>query len=215
MVYVDRIGLFYYEGNVQQSSTSNASETNTNRKSGSYSREAAVTYSQEWNNDRNPDYIMAKFPWSIKTPWDCANFVSQVLHAGGINIRSDWFNNSGEFNFLGRRTDKNYSTNWTTAKGLSNWLRKQEDIYNGESLLRNGENFKSDLNKALELTKIGDVIGWSKDENGKDIHHVGIITKIENGRLYYDAHTTDRNMAEVNFAGDKSIVIIHIKEEAE
>ena len=44
---------------------------------------------------------------------------------------------------------------------------------------------------------------------------VGIITKIENGRLYYDAHTTDRNMAEVNFAGDKSIVIIHIKEEAE
>jgi hypothetical protein len=157
---------------------------------------------------------MAKFPWSIKNPWDCANFVSQSLQAGGIKLRSDWFNNPGEFNFLGRRTDKNFSTNWTTANGLINWLRTQNDIYNGESLLRKGEKFESDLMNALEMTKVGDVVGWSNDENGKEIHHVGIVTKIEDGRIYYDAHTKDRNKEQL-VKGNELIVIIHIQDGAE
>jgi RHS repeat-associated protein len=181
---------------------------------GEYSRESAVLYSQEWNHDRNPNYAMAKFPWSIKNPWDCANFVSQSLQAGGIKLRSDWFNNPGEFNFLGRRTDKNFSTNWTTANGLINWLRTQNDIYNGESLLRKGEKFESDLMNALEMTKVGDVVGWSNDENGKEIHHVGIVTKIEDGRIYYDAHTKDRNKEQL-VKGNELIVIIHIQDGAE
>ena len=182
---------------------------------GLYSRESAVAYSKRWNNDRNSDYTMAKFPWSIKNPWDCANFASQVLNAGGIKTRDDWYNNPGTFNLFGRRTDKNYSSNWTTAKGLTNWLRNQDNIYNGESLIKSGDSFSEDLKKAFISTKVGDVIGWSKDENGQDIHHVGIVTKIEDGKIYYDAHTKDRNEKILDLNGDKSIVIIHIQDGAE
>ena len=181
---------------------------------GMYSRESAVAYSKRWNNDRNSDYTMAKFPWSIKNPWDCANFASQVLNAGGIKTRDDWYNNPGTFNLFGRRTDKNYSSNWTTAKGLTNWLRNQDNIYNGESLIKSGDSFSEDLKKAFISTKVGDVIGWSKDENGQDIHHVGIVTKIEDGKIYYDAHTKDRNEEQL-VKGNESIVIIHIQDGAE
>ena len=119
-----------------------------------YSRESAVAYSKRWNNDRNSDYTMAKFPWSIKNPWDCANFASQVLNAGGIKTRDDWYNNPGTFNLFGRGTDKNYSSNWTTAKGLTNWLRNQDNIYNGESLIKAGDSFSEDLKKLLYLLKL-------------------------------------------------------------
>lgn len=182
---------------------------------GLYSRDDAVTYAHKWNQDRNSNYTMAKFPWSIKNPWDCADFASQVLNAGGIKMRDDWYNNPGDFNLSGRRTDKDYSSNWTTAKGLTNWLRSQDDIYNGESLIKSGDSFSEDLENAIASTKVGDVIGWSKDENGQDVHHVGIVTKIEDGKIYYDAHTKDRNEQKLDLNGDKSIVIIHIQDGAE
>ena len=157
--------------------------------------------------------IMRKFPANIIPPSDCANFVSQSLNKGGIKTRDDWYNKPGEFFILGKRTDKNYSQNWTTAKGLTRWLRKEKNIYNGESLIRTDDNFNSDLEKSIEKTKIGDVIGWSTDESGKNIHHVGIVSKIANGKIYYDAHTNDKRNEELT-PGDKSIVIIHILDEA-
>ena len=180
---------------------------------GFFSRASAIAYANMWAYDRNHDYDMRKFPANIIPPSDCANFVSQSLNKGGIKTRDDWYNKPGEFSILEKRTDKNYSQNWTTAKGLTRWLRKEKNIYNGESLIRTDDNFNSDLEKSIEKTKIGDVIGWSTDESGKNIHHVGIVSKIANGKIYYDAHTNDKRNEELT-PGDKSIVIIHILDEA-
>lgn len=44
-----------------------------------YDREAAADYSNEWWNDLNPDY-------DITYDADCANFVSQCLIAGGLDL---------------------------------------------------------------------------------------------------------------------------------
>lgn len=69
---------------------------------------------------------------------------------------------------------------------------------------------------ALERSQIGDVIGWSTDNDAKNIHHVGIITKISDGNIYYTAHTNDRKdrlLENDKKPNDKSIVIIHILDE--
>lgn len=178
---------------------------------------SAVAYAHMWAYDRNPKYAMRKFPVNIIPSADCANFVSQSLNRDGIKTRDDWFNEQGQFSILGKRMDKNYSLNWTTAKGLTQWLRNQKNVYNGESIIRNGDNFNSDLTMALERSQIGDVIGWSTDNDAKNIHHVGIITKISDGNIYYTAHTNDRKdrlLENDKKSNDKSIVIIHILDEA-
>ena len=54
-------------------------------------------------------------------------------------------------------------------------------------------------------------------EDAKNIHHVGIITKISDGNIYYTAHTNDRKdrlLENDKKSNDKSIVIIHIMDEA-
>ena len=50
-----------------------------------YNINAAISYANEWAYDRNPEYNDYSGMGG-----DCANFVSQCLHAGGIPMDPDW-----------------------------------------------------------------------------------------------------------------------------
>lgn len=50
---------------------------------GNYNRNGAVAYADRWAHDHNPDY-------PNREPADCTNYVSQVLHNGGLPLIVGW-----------------------------------------------------------------------------------------------------------------------------
>jgi hypothetical protein len=174
-----------------------------------YDEEAAVQYVLQWANDRNPEYDIRRIPltkWRIPWPlrmiaWnDCANFASQVLHAGGIEMRDDWYFNQS-YNLKGTAND--YSQNWTVASKLADWLRATDGILESESHIKAGET-------ALG-TRIGDLIGWVNDEG--NVYHFGVVTSVdEDGNIYYSGHTRERK--NYLLTGGAFVIIFHIDPDA-
>jgi hypothetical protein len=147
---------------------------------------------------------------------DCANYVSQSLNAGGIATRTDWFNGPGEFKWNGNKENACYSPSWTTAQGLANWLRGDSGILAGEFRIT-PETTQDEINNAISGGSVakGDLLGWSHNENGEDIHHFGIVSDIKDGQIHFNEHTRDRGDKPLTFGpDDKSITVFHIKEDA-
>jgi RHS repeat-associated protein len=184
---------------------------------GRFDRSAAVAYAREWALGRNPDFTMRQAPYgAIVQSNDCANFASQSLNAGGISTRSDWFNGKGQFGILGNRTDKNFSQNWTTASGLASFLRNTPGLLASESILPEGSTQK-DVKSLIDSGKVavGDIVGFSESIDGKDIHHVGMVTGIKDGTILFSEHTNDAKDKPLPLnTGDKAIVIFHIADDA-
>ncbi|TCL54575.1 RHS repeat-associated protein [Hydrogenispora ethanolica] len=190
----------------------------------SYDRDAAVDYARKWARDPhnpnnkeygNPDYQLRRgISRFLKGYWqDCTNFVSQVLYAGGIQQTKEWYFNIGKYDRWGSQNSR--SSSWTVASDFGDWLRNKSDIVANEYQLHRGFNL-SDVQQLSTQVKKGDLIGWSYDKNGKDIHHWGVITKVENGKIFYAGHTNPRLDSQFSMwtfeIFDQSAVIIHIKD---
>lgn len=50
----------------------------------SYDRDSAIEYAVNWYNKYNPNYP------NFSSSGDCANFVSQCLEAGGLQMNEYW-----------------------------------------------------------------------------------------------------------------------------
>ncbi len=81
---------------------------------GSYSRSAAVNYAVTYALKPNPAYRY--FPIVNDSSGDCANFISQCLHAGGApmtyNPKYSWWYNGNK-----------WSVSWTVAHSLYWYLK--------------------------------------------------------------------------------------------
>jgi len=182
---------------------------------GNYDRNAAVIYTYEYALSRNPKFNLRKIPLTnISAPawtWaDCTNFASQVLNAGGIKMKEDWYFEKGKYNLKGSASS--YTDSWTVAQELATWLDNNSDILEKKIEIKSGSK-QDDIKSIIDEVKVGDLVGWRNEDN--TIHHFGIITKKENGMLFYSAHTRNRLGYSLIKSLIEDVIIFHINDQAE
>jgi len=175
-----------------------------------YHREAAVHYALAWALGRNPAY--PNFGFDPATGrygggGDCANFISQALHAGGWGMTGNHSNpmhgsydrrywvpcpasHGGDRSRLDPSGDdqSTWVGWWATPKEASErWasVKKLTDLIDHLGLTKNC------LREDLEP---GDLVTFNKF--GQHIHHIVMITGKRSGfdgdELLYSGHSTDR-----------------------
>jgi len=150
----------------------------------SYIKKAAVKYAINWWNKRNKDY------YSYST--DCANFVSQCLHAGGIAMNSEWHSyriETTSFSLKGLvsskfRYDWDVSEAWRLVGPQYNYF-KNSSYVSGELTVTS-----SNYMTKMDGVQIGDLLYFDYNGNGIPTH-AAIITSISGG-IRYAGHTTNR-----------------------
>lgn len=76
-----------------------------------YSPSAAVAYAQQYAYNYNSQYHNFN-----PDGGDCANFVSQCLYAGGLQMTDGWYYNGNASNY-------NRSTSWTYCPAMYNYFK--------------------------------------------------------------------------------------------
>jgi hypothetical protein len=179
---------------------------------GNYDRNAAVAYAHKWSTSRNSEY-------KAYTRGDCANFVSQALSAGGIRSTETWHSNRfikvlNQYNPSTSGFDYDVGPAWRLVNEFFSFLSNPDNGYiNGDVITISSA---KEMQEAVISSgvQIGDVIFFS-GKNGDNPHHAGIITKIEDGVIFYSAHTVNRNDMELTgFLEKEKVVIIKIKDDA-
>lgn len=166
----------------------------------SYSANKAVAYAQKYTDNSakmsgtyNSEYNIYKYPNpKAYLGYDCANFVSQCLYAGGIKESNSW-----------RRVTRGQDykkvtggTTWVSATELYKYLKNQGYAY---------ETVKSDLSNI----HTGDVVFMDFDGNGTADHST-ICTGKSGKTPYYCAHSSWRknyNYSTSQWSGGKAYVI--------
>lgn len=123
-----------------------------------YDKTAAVQYARTWAYGFNPEYT--------SFPSDCANFVSQCLHAGGIPMTSRWYHDA----------INHYTYSWTSVVSLYDYL-----LENGIGRAESNTNYVT-AGDVLQFMNFNSVWSHSALVNGKD----------GGGNIYYAAHTSPR-----------------------
>ena len=130
-----------------------------------YNREAAVAYANQWWNSANPAYPYFEV--------DCTNFISQCLRAGGAPMRGypdrsrGWWIQGGSWSY-----------SWSVAHSLRWYLETSNQGLRAERVYDPSE------------LEIGDVIFYDFAGDGR-IDHSTIVTSMQNGVPYVNAHTSD------------------------
>lgn len=125
-----------------------------------YSRIKAVEYAMQYAMKPNPSY---RYFSLSNTGGDCANFVSQCLYAGGINMNSTWWykhNRTSSTNY------DSWSITWSVANSLY-WYLKKNAASNNNYI----KGIEVNDPKALDL---GDLV-FFEDQNNT-IFHSAIVT---------------------------------------
>ena len=183
--------------------------------SGLYDRKKVKEYIDKWWDDRNKEY------YSYKT--DCANFVSQSLYAGGIEMKEDWHSYKGEkisgFNLKGL-LHNNYKYNWDVSDAWRLAKRQFDYFSNKYHGFINGEVLQLWTVEGMEYNiensniQVGDLMYFAEKEDRK-IYHATIISKIEDNKIYFAGHTSDRKEQDLTGYFDSNMVfIIRIRDDA-
>ena len=128
-----------------------------------YSAGAAVKWALDHYNDID-SILTGKGYWS--EGGDCANFVSQCVYMGGINMKTKWYSNG-------------YWRVWDPFT----WIRAHE-LY--QYMVELGG--KSINNPKASDVSIGDLIFYKTRSDGK-MHHSAIVVDIKNGVPVICAHS--------------------------
>ncbi len=185
---------------------------------GDYDRDAATEYAHIWNDDANTDDY---YEYSS----DCANFVSQCLVAGGIEMSDNWYSKRTSKPFLSNLIDPRA---WFFKKIRYNWdisesWRLADEQYKYFSDRNNGYTDKTVIkifspqfipaNVHTKNIQPGDLLYFSKD--GKTAYHAAIISKVEDGMIYYAAHTRPQFDCPLSDTmGDDIVFIVRISDNA-
>ncbi|MDV3429585.1 MAG: amidase domain-containing protein [Bacillota bacterium] len=122
----------------------------------------------------------ALYPYYEKD--DCANFVSQVLHAGGLKeLGTKWDSFSSWFCHTNIETDlKKVSITWRAAR----FFRKHWGNENGAGFNRADKYYEMTISEALQnysglfnILNTGDVIQYGKPQNRNLPYHTQVIYK--------------------------------------
>ena len=187
---------------------------------GCYDREAAVDYADEWSHDTNDDFY-------YYLRGDCANFVSQCLYAGGIEMNNEWYSHRSRKTIWqlmcdsvlllilnnNRRYNWDVGQPWRLANKQYHYFKNPENGYiNGDVIEISSSN---DIAHVAENGGVqpGDLLYFSSD--GKNAYHATIITKVENGMIYYAGHSQSRYDQPLRDSmGSDSVFIIRINDDA-
>lgn len=185
---------------------------------GCYDRKAAVAYAEKWYNDRNDKF----YSYSQ----DCANFVSQCALAGGIKDNEEWHSYKKEAKDLWWVNPKN----WFKESGRYNWdnteawrlAEKQYEYFSdSKNGYINGEVIVVGWDTGVKIAasnlnvQPGDLMYFA-GENGDEVHHAVIVTKVDENEIYYAGHTSSayNKPLSQNLNGEK-VLIVRIKDDAE
>jgi hypothetical protein len=137
-----------------------------------YNREQAVAYAERYWNSANPAYP--------RFTDDCTNFISQCLHAGGIPMVFAKDNSKGWW-FRGGKLP-NWSYSWTVAHSLYLLLKAGREPMRAVQL------------ESPEQLRLGDVICYDFDGDGRWQHNTMVVAKDANQMPLVNAHTTNSRM---------------------
>jgi hypothetical protein len=141
-----------------------------------YNRRAAADYAMRWALLRNPKYPdFSSNPKAVPGGGgDCANFISQCLHAGGWAMIDGW----GRRSYAWWATSTEASRPWASAGRIAENLTWRGIIKRCS---------RSELDE-------GDLVSYNI--NGHDYNHWMMITGFRSGpdgpELLYSSHSTDR-----------------------
>ncbi|MCL2513339.1 MAG: amidase domain-containing protein [Oscillospiraceae bacterium] len=160
--------------------TAEAAPTVWNNPNG-YSGLAASLYAKEWWNKRNP-------LWSNYDPQksggDCANFVSQCLYAGGLEMTKLWYCYEADATwYSGVAVAHEVSFAWVGAANLYQYLRNLPGV----------EQIRGDKINETKDFAIGDVLfyKWSgtlNTENSSIDHAAIVVDVMADGRPIVASH---------------------------
>ena len=162
--------------------------------SGLLNRTAAVQYAKKWCSSNNPEYPFFGA--------DCANFVSQCIHAGGIKMNKVWYCKRKDSNIMldfvkKFRPDKQWdcSPRWSVA--LENYNYFKNSYILSEEIVLNGAEEIGDATKGDKPVRMGDIMYLQFD--GKTYpHHATIVSEVKDGMICYAAHTEPREKEELS-----------------
>ena len=198
------------------------------------SRERAREYMERWWNDRNPD-----FPY-----WgsNCANFVSQVLFAGGVGpVHEQWYvmTNFDRSWWMGRVVGSlgtrgvrsryginvffnNASENGMTVLLSDTWnaANAQFNFFsNPDNGFINGRVLTITNTSILELIirygniQVGDLVYFS-DDGGQSMFHAAIVSSVSATEIYLAGNTNDwLDEALSPRIRDRTIYIVRLRDE--
>lgn len=168
-----------------------------------YDREKAIQYAKKWSDPDNQGNFHPDFErmdeYGSDRGGDCANFVSQLLHAGGLRMNDEWYYEKGSFIRkipILNRAIKYFSPKWAVA---DEQYRYFSDLNNGFAEETIEISTMEDLTNAEESggIKPGDLLYWDFNGDGK-VDHATMITGVDHdGQLLYSGHTSDQFNAEV------------------
>jgi hypothetical protein len=182
--------------------------------------------------DRNPNYP----EWSV----NCANFVSQSLRAGGLDMVSsvwyvsepivnNWWKPTWAYNavaFGARIFGYNMYFNNETLNGMSvgvsstwNSANAQYQYFsNPANGFINGEILAIDSSNMMQMLRdnniqMSDLLYWSND-GGNTMYHATIISRVTDTGIYYAGNTSSRfDHPLMDSIGNGTVYIVRLKDE--
>jgi RHS repeat-associated protein len=157
-----------------------------------YNRGAAVDYALMWQEpNRNPVYP--------RYDYNCANFVSQAIVAGGLPKTSAW----NLYWLLETRTTRA----WHNAN-------RQYQYFSTSGFANSTINFTSTgVNANAQSGNIspGDLIYFSRSSSSSGIYHAAMIVRVENGEIYYVHNTGPTGERQASLVTSGSMFVITLK----
>ena len=150
---------------------------------GHYSRKAAIKYALSW-------YLVPNTNYHFYARGDCANFVSQCLHAGGLKMNNNWYGKYIYYRYPHRMWVR--SDSWVLVKDFKSYFSK----YSGtsktiESIINTNNGLKRFLKK-YSVNKGDVMLVDTKNDSKTSFNHATIITNISKNDIFYTAHTAPR-----------------------
>ena len=154
-----------------------------------YDRTAAVEYAEKWYRSANtPQYESF-----VGNGGDCANFVSQCLIAGGLNMTRNWHSIGTKSRIWYMITGNEYLYDVSPAWKL---VKEQYGCFsNAFNPNTNGTvieiTSKSQIYKIAktETVRPGDLLYFMK---GDEAAHAAMISSVESGMIFYTGHSMPR-----------------------
>lgn len=150
-----------------------------------YNRNAAIQYAQTWARSFNPEY--PNFETVGTENSDCANFVSQCLLAGGLEMKKGTTRNDYDEWYYESMSSR--SGSWAGAQSLRLYIK-----YNTVGCPRIGYTFLS--NSQVGQLQAGDLVfslEGSGDKSSRRATHVAMVSRVEGSTIYVYAHSTAKN----------------------
>ena len=169
-----------------------------------YNREAAYIYSQLFYDNYNSYYPRMK-------KGDCANFVSQCIFAGGLEMNEEWHMiKRSIFEKINPEPSSlwfSWTKTWTMANEQYHYFKEH---YGVQTYIIYPDDSISEFVSNHNIQK-GDLLYFNEknESEEQDVHHASIISSVKNGDIYYAAHTVSHDaqslqdkIVEVNAEGE-------------